>query len=42
LTKTSWELSEENTLGTKKKKNPRHPTIPLPKRKKNLDLFGIP
>jgi hypothetical protein len=40
--KTPWELSEENTLGTKKKKTPRHPTIPLPKRKKTLTSSGFP
>jgi hypothetical protein len=43
LMRTPWELIEGNTLGTEKKKpHPRHPTIPLPKRKKNLDLFGFP
>jgi hypothetical protein len=33
MRRTHWE---------QEKKTPRHPTIPLPKRKKNLDLFGIP
>jgi hypothetical protein len=37
--RTPWELIE-NTMGTEK--NPRHPTIPLHKRKKNLDLFELP
>jgi hypothetical protein len=42
LTKTSWELSEENTLGTKKKKTQDIQQSPSPKERKTLTSSGFP
>ncbi len=42
LTKTSWELSEENTLGTKKKKTQDIQQSPSPKERKTLTSLGFP